>query len=214
MMSYQPHTPRLLPPPAPPALPLRQRVLHQGPQELVPPDSATPPERQVQEPSELAQRYELLRTLGVPTTASEDCDALATDMAEKAGFLYGFVNLFLEEQTFVGLHQPPADSGYVIVGRTMRRDHGWCPEVVSRKKALPLPDVHASPRFSGNHVVDAVGICAYFGAPLIHVSGIVLGTVCVIDPEKRSLKDARRIQGIVIGSGAQVMDGFTRSSLR
>ncbi|MER5440806.1 GAF domain-containing protein [Streptomyces sp. NPDC002790] len=213
-MSYQPHTPHLLPPSAPPALHLPQRALHHGPQELVPPVGVTPAEPQGQEPSELAQRYELLRTLGVPTTASEDFDALARAMAEKAGFLYGFVNLFLEEQTFVGLHQPPADSGYVIVGRTMSRDHGWCPEVMSREKALPLPDVHASPRFSGNHVVDAVGIRAYFGAPLIHDSGTVLGTVCVIDPEKRSLADARRIQDIVIDGGAQVMDGITRASLR
>ncbi|WP_420036132.1 GAF domain-containing protein [Streptomyces sp. cg28] len=164
--------------------------------------------------SELAQRYELLRDLGVPTTASEDFDELARAMAEKAGFLYGFVNLFLEKQTFIGLHQPPADSGHVIVGRTMNRDHGWCPEVMNRKKALPLPDVHASPRFSGNDVVDAVNIRAYFGAPLIHDSGTVLGTVCVIDPDRRPLSDARRIRDIVIDGGSQVMARITRTSLR
>ncbi|MFL0026052.1 GAF domain-containing protein [Streptomyces sp. NBUL23] len=155
---------------------------------------------------ELSQRYELLERLGVSTAASRDFDELARDMAEQAGFLYGFVNLFLEEQNFVGLHQPPPDSGYVSVGRTMSHDHGWCPEVVARKKALPLHDVHASPRFSGNHVVDAVGIRSYFGAPLIHGSGTVLGTVCVIDPEKRALHEARRLRDIVISAGAQVMD--------
>ncbi|MGZ2358530.1 GAF domain-containing protein [Streptomyces sp. 372A] len=164
--------------------------------------------------SELAQRYELLERLGVSTTPSQDFDDLARDMAERAGFLYGFVNLLLERQTFVGLHQPPADSGYVIVGRTMSHNHGWCPEVVARRKALPLHDVHASPRFSSNHVVDAVGIQSYFGAPLIHESGTVLGTVCVIDPEKRPLSDARRIRDITISSGAQVIHDITTAPAR
>lgn len=154
----------------------------------------------------LAERYELITRLGLPTQAHPDCDTFARTMTEQTGLLYGFVNLFLAEQTFVGLHQPPAGSGHVIVGRTMSVDHGWCPEVVDRKKALPLPDVHASPRFAGNHVVDAVGIRAYFGAPLIHDSGTVLGTVCVIDPDKRSLSDARRLRDIVIETGREVMD--------
>ncbi|MEU3795897.1 GAF domain-containing protein [Streptomyces fructofermentans] len=177
----------------------------------------TPPAtagQQTQQAPDLAQRHELLHRLGVATTGNEDFDDLARDMAEQAGFLYGFVNLFLEEQTFVGLHQPPVDSGFVIVGRTMSRHHGWCPEVMARRKALPLHDVHASPRFSGNAVVDAVGIRSYFGAPLIHDSGTVLGTVCVIDPDKRPLSEARRLRDLVIHAGTQVMDHIARAPAR
>ncbi|NEC65925.1 GAF domain-containing protein [Streptomyces sp. SID9727] len=199
---------------APPAQSLPRRDMREaarGP--FTPPDTALPSQSAQQAP-ELAQRYELLHRLGVPTTADEDFDDLAQNMATQAGFLYGFVNLFLEEQTFVGLHQPPADSGFVIVGRTMSRDHGWCPEVMARRKALPLHDVHASPRFSGNAVVDAVGIRSYFGAPLIHASGTVLGTVCVIDPEKRPLAEARRLRDIVINASAQVMDHIARAPAR
>ncbi|MGW7095859.1 GAF domain-containing protein [Streptomyces sp. NPDC054874] len=207
-MSYQPTDPHLAPQTAPTLLSLPQRGLRNkplGPSIPSGPSVAGPPP--AHRAIELGQRYELLERLGVSTAASQDFDELARDMAEQTGFLYGFVNLFLEEQTFVGLHQPPPDSGYVIVGRTMSHDHGWCPAVVARKKALPLHDVHASPRFSGNHVVDAVGIRSYFGAPLIHHdSGTVLGTVCVIDPEKRPLHEARRLRDIVISAGAQVMD--------
>ncbi|MEV0226225.1 hypothetical protein [Streptomyces sp. NPDC050704] len=105
--------------------------------------------------SELAARAELIQRLGIPIGPHPLFDEFATEMAAKTGFLYGFVNLFLDEQTFIGLHNPPADNGHIIVGRTMRRDHGWCPEVVERRKALPLHNVCASPRFSGNHVVDA-----------------------------------------------------------
>ncbi|MDI3421900.1 GAF domain-containing protein [Streptomyces luteolus] len=212
-MSHHPSDPYLASPTARPAQSLPRRGMRdaaRGPN--TPPAAVTGP--QAQQTNDLAQRYELLNRLGLPTVASEGFDELARDMATKAGFLYGFVNLFLEEQNFVGLDQPPPDSGYVIVGRTMSRDHGWCPEVMARKKALPLHDVHASPRFSGNHVVDAVGIRSYFGAPLIHDSGTVLGTVCVIDPEKRPLSEARRLRDIVISAGVQVMDHMVRAPAR
>ncbi|MEU0204523.1 MULTISPECIES: GAF domain-containing protein [unclassified Streptomyces] len=213
-MSQHSSDPYLAPSPTLPALSLPRRDLRDAARGPSVPASAAGTGLQAQQASELAQRYELLERLGVSTVASKDFDELARDMATQAGFLYGFVNLFLEEQTFVGLHQPPADSGYVIVGRTMSRDHGWCREVMARQKALPLHDVHASPRFSGNHVVDAVGIRSYFGAPLIHGSGTVLGTVCVIDPEKRPLSEARRLRDIVISAGAQVMDHIAHVPVR
>ncbi|MFC8854379.1 GAF domain-containing protein [Streptomyces sp. NPDC057144] len=213
-MSQHPSDPYLTPRTTPPARSLPRRDMQDTIRGPFPLPATAPTSRPPQQSLELAQRYELLNRLGVPPVANQDFDDLARDMATHAGFLYGFVNLFLEEQTFVGLHQPPADSGYVIVGRTMSRDHGWCPEVMARKKALPLHDVHASPRFSGNAVVDAVGIRSYFGAPLIHDSGTVLGTVCVIDPEKRPLSDARRLRDIVITASAQVMDHITHAPVR
>lgn len=212
-MSQHQSDPYLTPQAAPTALSLPRRDMRdaaRGPFTPTSAGTAQPP----QQSRELAQRCELLNRLGVTPVANEDFDELARDMAEQAGFLYGFVNLFLEEQTFVGLHQPPADSGFVIVGRTMSRDHGWCPEVMARKKALPLHDVHASPRFSGNAVVDAVGIRSYFGAPLIHDSGTVLGTVCVIDPEKRPLSEALRIRDITLSTAALVMDHMSRAPVR
>ncbi|MFE0206600.1 GAF domain-containing protein [Streptomyces sp. NPDC058985] len=213
-MSQHPSDPYRTPQTAPPAQSLPRRDMRDTtPGPFTPPGTALTSQRP-QQSLELAQRYQLLNRLGVPPVANEDFDELARDMATQAGFLYGFVNLFLEEQTFVGLHQPPADSGFVIVGRTMSRDHGWCPEVMARRKALPLHDVHASPRFSGNAVVDAVGIRSYFGAPLIHDSGTVLGTVCVIDPEKRPLAEARRLRDIVINAGAQVTDHIARAPVR
>jgi len=155
-------------------------------------------------------RYELILDLGVPTSPDQSMDEFAQRLAEATRMLYAFVNIFLGEQTFVGLHNPPPGSGHLIVPRTMRLDHGWCPAVVERKKALPLPDVHASPRFSGNYVADAVGIRSYFGAPLIHPqTGIALGTVCTIDPEARTLSDARRLLDAVKDSGAEVMHALT-----
>ncbi|GHB81843.1 hypothetical protein GCM10010306_090330 [Streptomyces umbrinus] len=148
--------------------------------------------------AEMAIRLTRFDELGIDMHGLEILDDLATQMAEEAGFLYGMVNAFGVEQTFLGLHNPPQESGFPIVGRTMSRDHGYCPEVVERRRGLPLPEVAASPRFQSNAVVDAIGIESYFGAPIIDaVSGLALFTACVVDVEKRTLADARRVQAIV-----------------
>ncbi|MFJ9719941.1 GAF domain-containing protein [Streptomyces sp. NPDC101213] len=191
-----------------PSLPIRSEVM--VPRSRIPhSEQDTVSALHAQEAAEQAERDNLIRQLGIPTGAHELFDEYAARMATDTGFAYGMVNLFLEEQTFIGLHNPPADSGYLIVPRTMSRAHGWCPEVVKRRKALPLHNVHASPRFSSNAVVDAVGIQSYFGAPLLHESGTVLGTVCVIDPSTRPLSDARRLRDIVLDTARQVMQEIT-----
>ncbi|MFD8609640.1 GAF domain-containing protein [Streptomyces sp. NPDC059631] len=135
------------------------------------------------------QREELLRAFNL-TGPDPELDAFATQLAEEADAPYAMVNLFGEEQQFFGLHTPAADSGLPAVGRSMPLDHGFCPVVVAKKKALVLPDVCASPRFAGNTVVDLLGIRTYAGAPLIH-RGKVLGTVCFVGIKPRELSTGR-----------------------
>jgi GAF domain-containing protein len=151
--------------------------------------------------TELAQmqvRLNRFGELGIRLDGHEILDDIAADMAQRSGFIYTMANAFGEQQTFLGLYQPPPDAGYPVVGRTMSRGHGYCPEVVQRRRGLPLPDVAASPRFQSNHVVDAIGIQSYFGEPVIDdATGLVLLTFCLIDPEPRTLHDANRLQAIV-----------------
>ncbi|MGW0844178.1 GAF domain-containing protein [Streptomyces sp. NPDC002787] len=202
-MTQTPHTGRPLTPARPRTDGQEEHLITPPPGLIVPGHDSDP------ESPELAERIALLQRLGISAGPDPEFDELATELATKTGFLYAMVNLFLPEQTFVGLHNPPPGSGHPIVTRTMSRDHGYCPEVVNRKKALPLPDVRASPRFASNEVVDAIGILSYFGAPLIHESGVVLGTVCAIDPQPRSLPrsldEARRLLGIVKATGDEAM---------
>ncbi|MGW7674051.1 GAF domain-containing protein [Streptomyces sp. NPDC054775] len=215
-MTHTPH-PTALSPHADPATRLLPARLDYD--VIVPPPGAVRPGHdtvsgeQARALAEQAQRIEQIHHLGIPTQATQYFDHLATDMAQRTGFLYGMVNLFLEEQTFIGLHNPPADSGYLIVDRTMNRNHGWCPEVVDRKRALPLHNVHAYHRFSSNYVVDAVGIQSYFGAPLIH-DGIAVGTVCVIDPDPRPLHEALRLRDIVLDTRDTAMQAITNHAAR
>ncbi|MFI1401108.1 GAF domain-containing protein [Streptomyces sp. NPDC020681] len=89
-------------------------------------------------------------------------------------------------------HRSRAAAQVPQVGREMDRHHGYCPEVLERRKALILPDVCASPRFSSNPVVDHLGIRTYIGAPLIDdLTGTTLGTICALGPEPRPLESGR-----------------------
>src|SRR5690348_15831631 len=143
-------------------------------------------------------RVSRLRRLGLGEHTEPAFDAFADRLAEVAAVPYSMVN-FIDEnrQFFAGLHTPdgnvsvtrplPAapDGTAKVVGRYMTRDYGFCPHVVVRRRALVLEDVCDYPRFAGNPVVDEFGIRSYLGAPLIDSTGMVLGTVCVVDVEPR-----------------------------
>lgn len=145
---------------------------------------------------EFEQRLRLLAGLGLggihaefDTFATDLANAFTVELGREAESLYAMVNLLTHEQVFIGLHNP---DDMPTLGRTMPRDHGYCPEVVQRRLPLVLPDVCAHPRFAGNPVVDQIGIRTYAGAPLIHQStGTVLGTVCVVGTAPRPTATGR-----------------------
>ncbi|QSB05204.1 GAF domain-containing protein [Natronoglycomyces albus] len=141
------------------------------------------------------ERVERLRELGIGDEPDGKFDEFAKKLAEITGAPYAMVNFIDEDrQYFAGLHVPDEDSPAAAapdatdspeVGRDMDRDHGYCPHVVVRRKALVLEDVCDYPRFAGNPVVDKIGIRSYLGAPLLDHNGKALGTVCVVDTEPR-----------------------------
>ncbi|MDN3025482.1 GAF domain-containing protein [Streptomyces sp. S.PB5] len=144
------------------------------------------------EDKEAPARARRLHGLGLGEHPEPALDAFADRLAELTGAPYAMVN-FIDEnrQFFAGLHTPDVrpvvrtDETKPELGRHLERDHGFCPHVVVRRKALVLEDVCDYPRFAGNPVVDEFGIRSYLGAPLIDRTGMVLGTVCVVDVEPR-----------------------------
>jgi GAF domain-containing protein len=144
------------------------------------------------EDKEAPARAARLHGLGLGERPEPALDAFADRLAERTGAPYAMVN-FIDEsrQFFAGLHAPDVrpvvrpDETKPELGRHLERDHGFCPHVVVRRKALVLEDVCDYPRFAGNPVVDEFGIRSYLGAPLIDSTGMVLGTVCVVDVEPR-----------------------------
>lgn len=144
------------------------------------------------EDKEAPTRARRLFQLGLGEHPDPALDVFADHLAELTGAPYAMVNFVGEnKQFFAGLHVRPAvslargDDAKPVPGRHMERDHGFCPHVVVRHKALVLEDVRDYPRFAGNPIVDEFGIRSYLGAPLIDSTGMALGTVCVVDVEPR-----------------------------
>ncbi len=144
------------------------------------------------EDKEAPARARRLLLLGLGEHPDPALDTFAALLAEHIGAPYAMVN-FIDEhrQFFAGLRIPepapvvPPDEPEPQLGRCLGREHGFCPHVVVRRKALVLEDVRDYPRFAGNPIVDDFGIRSYLGAPLIDSTGMVLGTVCVADRQPR-----------------------------
>ncbi|MEV7689636.1 GAF domain-containing protein [Streptomyces bungoensis] len=145
------------------------------------------------EDTEAPVRVSRLRLLGLGQHPEPALDAYAEHLARITGAPYAMVNfLGADHQFFAGLSTPVTapvvreDGSRPEVGRVLPRDHGFCPHVAVRRKALVLEDVGDYPRFAGNAAVDEFGVRSYLGAPLIDSTGTVLGTVCVADVRPRS----------------------------
>ncbi|MFE9776405.1 GAF domain-containing protein [Streptomyces sp. NPDC005931] len=145
------------------------------------------------EDKEAPARTARLRRMGLGAHPEPALDTFAYGLAELTGAPYAMVNFLGEQgQFFAGLHVPAVapvvrgDGTSVRLGRVLPRDHGFCPHVVARRKALVLEDVSDYPRFAGNPVVDEFGVRSYLGAPLIDSAGMVLGTVSVCDVQPRA----------------------------
>ncbi|MFF0200516.1 GAF domain-containing protein [Streptomyces sp. NPDC005017] len=143
--------------------------------------------------SEAPARARRLYGLGLGERPEPALDSFAARLAGLTGTTYAMVNFIGEQaQFFAGLHAPETapvvreDGTRAEIGRFLPRDHGFCPHVVVRRRALALGDVRDYPRFAGNAVVDDLGIRAYLGAPLLDSTGMALGTVCVADVMPRS----------------------------
>lgn len=104
------------------------------------------------EDKEAPARTERLRRLGLGERPEPTLDAFAYGLSEFTGAAYAMVNFLGQEgQFFAGLHTPAVapvlrgDGTGALLGRSLPRDHGFCPHVVARRKALVLGDVSDYP---------------------------------------------------------------------
>lgn len=150
------------------------------------------------------QRRRRLQLLGLnaaePEAKFDRVARLAGNLAQAPLAMVNFINE--ERQMFRGMYRPPSatedggtdgeDSGIVFdlsafpeIAREVPVDYGFCPHVVAQGSQLALDDVFDYPRFKGNPVVNELGARSYLGTPLRDHTGLILGTLCVVDTRPR-----------------------------
>ncbi|MGJ8634532.1 MAG: GAF domain-containing sensor histidine kinase [Luteolibacter sp.] len=83
-----------------------------------------------------------------------------------------------ESQDFKGACGLPSA---IAATRSTPLSHSLCKHTVTTAQILKIEDARIDSRVSKNPVVDAIGLRAYLGFPLINSSGQILGAFCLID---------------------------------
>jgi GAF domain-containing protein len=71
-----------------------------------------------------------------------------------------------------------------------------CAHVVAAGGPLLVPDCRTDERFATNPFVQAGLLGFYAGAPLVGPTGLVLGAVCVMDPNPRAATDPALLEAL------------------
>jgi len=89
------------------------------------------------------------------------------------------------------------------------RELSICGHVVANAKTLVVPDIARDLRFARNPVLRDRGLRFYAGAPLRDNHGRVLGTLCLLDSEPRTLN--KREVGLLEAMAQELMDQLRES---
>lgn len=139
----------------------------------IPPIPASEPRR-----LENLYSYEVLDTL--PERAFDDLAWLASSLCRTPVALINFV----------GSQRVQAKAKVGWDRDVMSRDEAPCSYVVAHERALVVGDTREDDRFAGNPLVQGDSpVLSYVGAPLRTPQGEVVGTICVMDFEPRTLTE-------------------------
>jgi GAF domain-containing protein len=75
---------------------------------------------------------------------------------------------------------------------TMPRDEAICDHVVAAGELLVVDDTQRDPRFADHPAIRLWNTKFYAGAPLKTADGMVLGALCLLDSEPRTLSEEER----------------------
>lgn len=144
---------------------------------------------QLQHPN--LQRTEVDRLAAIKSLdlANERTRALLDEVARRAadalGLPIGLVSIVLDDaQWFAGA----AGLGdWIAMTRGTPVEWSFCAHVARDRAPLAVGDATSDPRFSTNPLVVTDGIRAYAGVPLTTSDGHVLGSLCAIGAESRTI---------------------------
>lgn len=111
-----------------------------------------------------------------------------------------FISLVDDGRDFYPSHYgfaEPLASERQLAGQT------FCHFTIERESPLAIPDTRAHPAYRNVPTVNSLGVAAYLGAPLVLLSGEVIGAFCAIDFVPRAwtnvqIQDAVDLASLVI----------------
>ena len=122
-------------------------------------------------------------------------DAAARRVADIFDVPIAMVSLIdVDHQRIPALFELPASDAELGSGARLRaedlempRSLSLCGHVVANSRTMVIPDLARDLRFAGNPALKDKGARLYAGAPLRDPAGHVLGTLCILDVQPRSL---------------------------
>ncbi|MDE2299177.1 MAG: PAS domain-containing protein, partial [Burkholderiales bacterium] len=137
-------------------------------------------------PADEALRLQLLHELDILDSDPEPSfDALTRCARLMSGYSMAFVSLIDETRQWF-----KSRDGLEV--REIPREMAFCAHALHADTLLEVADAACDPRFSDNPYVSGPSpIRAYASQPIV-VCGIRLGTLCVVDPQPRSLSGPQR----------------------
>ena len=132
-----------------------------------------------------AARLDALRSVGVLDTPPEaNFDRLTRLAARALGAPVALVSFVDEHRQYfkscVGLPEPWASR------RETPLSHSFCKHVVASREPLVVEDAREHPLVRDNLAIEALGVVAYLGVPLVTPEGYALGSLCAIDKAPRA----------------------------
>ena len=143
-------------------------------------------------PDNDAERVDALKATGVlEGDRREALDALAKRAADVFNTSVAVITTIdKEREYFVGQSGklPNAitdDAGTLL---PMDREHAICNYVVANDETLVVSDIERDPRFADNDTIKQWDMRFYAGAPLRAADGLILGALCILNSEPRTLE--------------------------
>ncbi len=155
-------------------------------------------------PSLDPKRLQAVRATGLVNDAPPDAklQGMVQQVAERFMMPMALVSFVLEDRQWFRAHF--GLSGKLLEARGTPLSQSFCRHAVDANAPLVVPDATTNPAFAQNPLVTSGAVRGYAGVPLTTSSGVVLGSLCVLDTQPIALTaedvdslmlSARRIAG-------------------
>jgi hypothetical protein len=136
-------------------------------------------------PGEAERTREVDELAALSPPEGDRCEALLAQLGRLIDFPILFVSIVRGER--VGYRAQRGLDPALAEFRAIRREMSYCTHTVDSDGPFVVEDAAAEPFFRASRMVRRYGIRAYAGVPLRSRRGVVIGTVCALDPSPRAI---------------------------